>query len=95
MFLTSPTGTLEVSFCVNHGENSYLVSASTESFKCFERGVLGHKCFACSRRDDQRPSISRAETVEHLNDGAKQRSVGQDGVTEEVSGNKCQCWMCV
>lgn len=47
MFLSSPTRTLEVSFRVNHGENSYRDYASTESLKCFEGGNLGHKSFAC------------------------------------------------
>ncbi len=47
MFLNSPECTLEASFRVIHGENSYMVYASTDSLRCFECGYLGHKRFAC------------------------------------------------
>jgi len=87
MFLTSPTRTLEVSFRVNHGENMFMIYASTESLKCFECGDLGHKRLACPHRDEQRPSTSREDTgvtVEHHNNAVEQRSVEQGGVTKEA-----------
>lgn len=86
MFLTSPTRTLEVSFRVTHGENSYMVYASTESLRCYECSNLGHKSFACPNRDDQRPSTSTASGAGlQRNDESEQRSVEQgEGVTEEV-----------
>lgn len=58
MFLSSQDRNLEVSFRVNHMDNSYMVYASTESLKCFECGELGHKRFACPHKDDQRASTS-------------------------------------
>ncbi len=61
MFLNSPERTLEVSFRVTHGENSFMVYASTESLMCFECGDLGHKHFMCPHRDEQRPSTSRGD----------------------------------
>ncbi len=61
MFLNSPERTLEVSFRVTHGENSFMVYASTASLKCFECGDLGHKRFMCPHRDEQRPSTSRGD----------------------------------
>jgi len=94
MFLTSPTRTLEVSFSVNHGENSYMVSASTESLRCFECGDLVHTRCACPHRDDQRPSTSRADagvTEHHRKHEAEQRSVEQDGVTEVSDNNNPGC----
>lgn len=93
MFLTSLTRTLEVSFCVNHGEDSYMVSARTESLECFECGDLGHKLFACPHKNDQRPSTSRVTVEHHRNDEAE--TVEQDGVTEEVSDNNSVSAGCV
>ncbi len=61
MFLTSPERTLEVSFRVNQGDNSYMIYASTENLKCFECGDLGHKRFLCPHKDNQRPSTSRGD----------------------------------
>lgn len=49
--LTSPERTLEISFRVSQGENSYMVYASTENLKCFECGDLGHKQFSCSHKN--------------------------------------------
>ncbi|KAI7813358.1 hypothetical protein IRJ41_016676 [Triplophysa rosa] len=51
MFLNSSERTLEVSFRVIHGENSFMVYASTDSMKCFDCGELGHKHFACPHKD--------------------------------------------
>ncbi|KAI3369584.1 hypothetical protein L3Q82_024491, partial [Scortum barcoo] len=50
MFLTCPSQTLEVSFRVKHGEEQYMVYASTGSMKCFECGDVGHKRTACPHR---------------------------------------------
>ncbi|KAI4871400.1 hypothetical protein NFI96_009402 [Prochilodus magdalenae] len=55
MFLNSADKTLEVSFRVSHGESSYMVYASTDSLKCFQCGVVGHKRFEC-------PSMERSTT---------------------------------
>lgn len=41
MFLNTQTHTLEVLLQVNLGENSYMIYASTENLRCFERGELG------------------------------------------------------
>ncbi|XP_026109591.1 zinc finger CCHC-type and RNA-binding motif-containing protein 1-like [Carassius auratus] len=79
MFLNSPDRTLEVSFRVNHGENSYMVYASTENLKCYECGVLGHKRFACPHKDDQRASTSR----EDVNDTDQRKSESEEQGTEE------------
>lgn len=51
MFLTSPERTLEISFRVIHGENSYMLFASTDNLKCFECGNLGHKRFSCPKKN--------------------------------------------
>ncbi|XP_026054630.1 uncharacterized protein LOC113040526 [Carassius auratus] len=79
MFLNSPERTLEVSFRVNHGENSYMVYASTENLKCYECGLLGHKRFACPHKDDQRASTSR----EDVNDTEQRKSESEEQGTEE------------
>lgn len=90
MFLNSPERTLEVSFRVNHGENSYMVYASTETLKCFECGDLGHKRFACPHKDDQRASTSRGDvnnteiTDQQKSESKEQRNEGQEeGATKE------------
>ncbi len=88
MFLNSPERTLEVSFRVTHGENSFMVYASTASLKCFECGDLGHKCFMCPHRDEQRPSTSRGDgnnVVTQVNNTESERTEEQDkGATEGV-----------
>lgn len=40
MFLIGPTKTLEASFHVMHGHNSYMVFATTENLKCFKCGYI-------------------------------------------------------
>lgn len=50
MFLTSPERVLEISFRVSHGESSYMLYASTNNFKCFECGDLGHKRSLCPHK---------------------------------------------
>lgn len=50
MFLSSPTKTLDASFRVSYGENSYIVYASTETLWCFECGYIGHKRFSCPHK---------------------------------------------
>ncbi len=88
MFLNSPERTLEVSFRVTHGENSFMVYASTASLKCFECGDLGHKRFMCPHRDEQRPSTSRGDgndVVTQVNNTESERTEEQDkGATEGV-----------
>lgn len=79
MFLNSPERDLEVSFRINHGENSYMVYASSESLKCFACGDLGHKRFACPRMDEQRASTSR----EDINNNDQ-----QTGDSEEKKGEE-------
>lgn len=89
MFLTSPERTLEVSFRVNQGDNSYMIYASTENLKCFECGDLGHKRFLCPHKDNQRPSTSRGDVndANHSHqDIEKQRTEMQEkAASEEVS----------
>lgn len=77
--MNSQERTLEVSFPVNHGENSYIVYASTESLKYFECGDLGHKRFACPHKDDQRASTSRGD----VNNTDQQTSESEEQRTEE------------
>ncbi|KAI7803377.1 hypothetical protein IRJ41_006155 [Triplophysa rosa] len=62
MFLNSPERTLEVSFRVIHGDDSFMVYASTDSMRCFVCGELGHKRFACPHKDKPRASASRDDT---------------------------------
>lgn len=50
MFLSSPERNLDVSFRVNHGENSYMVYASAENWKCYECGEIGHKRGVCPKK---------------------------------------------
>lgn len=88
MFLNSPERTLEVSFRVNHGESSFMVYASTESLKCFECGVLGHKRFTCPRRDEQHASTSCNENdvVPQVNNSESEQAEEQNkAATEEVN----------
>lgn len=92
MFLNSPERTLEVSFRVTHGDNSFMVYASTESLKCFICGDLGHKRFTCPRRDEQRASTSRGDENDiepEVNNAESERVEEQDkGATEEVNGQQ-------
>ncbi len=91
MFLNSPERTLEVSLRVNHGENYFMVYASTESLKCFEFGDLGHMRFTCPHRDEQRASTSHDENyvVPQVNNSESERAEEQDkGATDEVNGQQ-------
>lgn len=88
MFLNSPERTLEGLFRVTHGENYFMVYASTESLKCFICSDQCHKRFTCPRRDEECASTSRDETdIEpEVNNTETERVEEQDrGDTEEVS----------
>lgn len=85
MFLNSPERTLEVSFRVTHGENSFMVYSSTESLRCFECRDLGHKRFACPHKDERRASTSQAETNNLETQRSQERATDQVIVQHEVS----------
>ncbi|KAI7799100.1 hypothetical protein IRJ41_018405, partial [Triplophysa rosa] len=89
MFLNSPERTLEVSFRVIHGDNSFMVYASTDSMRCFDCGELGHKRFACPHKDKPRASASRADTSvtpisKERGKGDTDETKGQDEVSEPI-----------
>ncbi|KAI7804072.1 hypothetical protein IRJ41_023705 [Triplophysa rosa] len=79
MFLNSQERTLEVSFRVTHGKDSFMVYASTENMRCFECGDLGHKRFTCPHKNEQRIS-NKAESQ-----GAEEQD---QRVTQEVKGQQ-------
>ncbi|KAI4896151.1 hypothetical protein NFI96_021461, partial [Prochilodus magdalenae] len=54
MFLASCDQHLDISFRCKHGDDSYVVFASTERLRCFECGDIGHKQFGCPHRAAQR-----------------------------------------
>lgn len=86
MFLTSPERTLEVSFRVNQGDNSYMIYASTEILKCFECGDIGHKRFTCPHKDDQQPSTSRGDA--HIVSQLQQVTEKQTLQTQEKTASE-------
>ncbi|KAI7795316.1 hypothetical protein IRJ41_014493 [Triplophysa rosa] len=89
MFLNSQERTLEVSFRVTHGKDSFMVYASTENMRCFECGDLGHKRFACPHKNEQRVSTScgDGDHTDHSNKAESQRAEEQDQRgQQEVSG---------
>ncbi|KAI7811476.1 hypothetical protein IRJ41_016490 [Triplophysa rosa] len=91
MFLNSQERTLEVSFRVTHGKDSFMVYASTENMRCFECGDLGHKLFACPHKNEQRASTSRGDgdNTDHSNKAESQGAEEQDQrVTQEVKGQQ-------
>jgi len=86
MFLNSPERTLEVSFRVNQGGNSFMVYATTDSLRCFDCGDLGHKRFACPHKDEQRESTSDAQDI--VNTGTKNAEEQDKVTTEEEQGQQ-------
>lgn len=86
MFLNSPERTLEASFRVFHGENSYMVYASTDSLRCFECGDLGHKRFACPHKVEQRAATSRDD----INNNDQQTRDSEEQKDEELEEGEQQ-----
>lgn len=84
MFLNSPDRTLDASFRVNHGDNSYMVFASTESMKCFQCGVFGHKRFFCPNKDEKQTTDTNTGTNDtEIQTGDKQTQGGGEQREEE------------
>lgn len=50
MFLNAISNTLEITFCIQHGDSLYVIFATTDSIRCFECGDLGHKRFTCPHK---------------------------------------------
>lgn len=87
MFLSSPERDLDVSFRVNHGENSYMVYASAENWKCFECGEIGHKRGACPKKIEQKISAAQDDIkkADHQRNDKQGNEEKDGGVTEEVN----------
>jgi len=87
MFLSSPERNLEVSFRVNHGENSYMVYACAENWKCFECGEVGHKRGVCPKKNEQKISEAQdgLKKADHQSNDRKGNEKKDEGVTEEVN----------
>ena len=56
MFLNPDSPTLDLTFRVRHGESLFVVFASTDSLRCFECGVVGHKKRSCLHKSGENAS---------------------------------------
>lgn len=93
MILTAPEKSLEIAFCVNHGDASYMIYASAENLKCFDCGDVGHKRLSCPHKNGHNDQVLLSseqlkESVNKESNGSsKQTKVQSEKTSNEVSGN--------
>lgn len=91
MYLKNPEQTLNVSFYVKHGESLYSVYATSDSLRCFECGVIGHKRFTCLQKNKDSAISGSGNSTSQASEGGQENddsimensNVSGEGVGEE------------